>query len=101
MLIKPAFAILAALTVTVPVFDDGVAQAQPNIATKCWHDGDPKHFRPECRDPIKEVVPSKKVIADSLPGGVPTRSRTEFNPDDFFEQMMLDSGGGGGGGGGR
>lgn len=96
MLKKSAFAILAALTVTAPVFGSDVAQAQSNVALKCWHDGNPKHFRPECRDPLKDRVEVKKV---EIPSTDP-RNRVEPDVENLFDEMMRDSGGGAGGGGG-
>ena len=100
MLIKPAFAILATLIAAGPMAGSNVAQAQVVSSQKCWHDGDPKHFRPECRE-LKEVVEQvekKKAIAGPVEN-VP-RNQAAFDPDNLFEQMTRDSGGGAGGGGG-
>lgn len=97
MLNKSAFVILAALTATVPIVGSTAAQAQSSPNLQCWHDGDPKHFRPECRDPQRLRGPVKKVDTTSNQ----PRNRAEFNAENLFDQMMRDSGGGAGGGGGR
>ena len=94
MLKKSAFAIIAALSVAAPFAGSTVAQAQSGVKLECWHDGNTKHFRPECPEEYRVPQRSQEQI-DTLP---PNRSR--FNPENLFEQMMLDSGGSGGGGGG-
>lgn len=99
MLMKTAFAVLAAVIATGPVAGSGVAQAQSSVNLQCWHDGDPKHFRPECRDPEK-IFAVSKVKKDASVPNIP-RNQAEFDPDNLFDQMMRDSGGGAGGGGGR
>lgn len=98
MLKKSAFAVLAALAVATPFIASDTAQAQSRIMLKCWHDGNPKHFRPECRDPLEVQV---RQQVDTYPFSNRSRSRAGFNAENLFDQMMLDSGGGAGGGGGR
>ena len=95
MLKKTVFALAAVLTVAAPFAIGDGAQAQSGITLQCYHDGNPKHFRPECREELKFPEPAKKVVTPTSP-----RNRVEFSAENLFEQMMLDSGGGGGGGGG-